>query len=73
MGPGDLSGKPDEILGGNLAMAGIHPKGSSKFNSLLLHATETTIKVWLDGQHGLSVDFTFQLCIWLLSNAMYCR
>lgn len=41
--------------------------------SLLLHATETMIKVWLDGQHGLSVDFTFQLCIWLLSNAMYCR
>lgn len=29
MGPGELSGKPDEILG-NLAMAGIHPKGSSK-------------------------------------------
>ena len=30
MGPGELSGKSDEILGGNLAMAGIHPKGSSK-------------------------------------------
>lgn len=48
MGPGELSGKPDEIPGGNLAMAGIHPKGSSNY-SLLLHATETTIKVWLDG------------------------
>ena len=72
MGPGELSGKPDEILGVTLQWLVFIQRGVVNY-SLLLHATETTIKVWLDGQHGLSVDFTFQLCIWLLSNAMYCR